>query len=51
MIFEKKKTFVFEKFENWMGFDQNLLTITHETAKHDEKIESFPLKPYDVAEL
>ena len=33
-----KKNFVFEKFENWMGFDQNSLTITHETAKYDEKI-------------
>ena len=36
MIFEKN--FFFEKFENWMAFDQNSsLTITHETAKHGEK--------------
>ena len=28
---------IFEKFENWMAFDQNLLTITPETAKYDEK--------------
>ena len=34
-----------------MAFDQNLLAITHENAKHDEKIESFRRKPYDVAEL
>ena len=45
-----KKNFVFEKFENWMGFDQNSLTITHETAKYDKKIEIFHRKPYDVAE-
>ena len=37
MIFEKKIFFdIFEKFENLMAFDQNSLTITHETAKNDE---------------
>ena len=62
MIFDQKtmkmtknydfwKNFFLEKFENWMAFDQNSLTITHETAKHDEKIEIFYRKPYDVAEL
>ena len=35
MIFEKKN--IFEKFENWMAFDQNLLTITSETAKYDDR--------------
>ena len=49
MIFEKN--FFFEKFENWMAFDQNSLTTTHERAKHNEKIKSFHRKPYDVAEL
>ncbi len=42
MIFEKN--FFFEKFENWMAFDQNSLTITHETAKHDEKNRKFSQK-------
>ena len=40
MIFEKKKPF-FEKFENCMGFD---FTITHETAKNDEKKRKFSQK-------
>ena len=45
MIFEKKKFFdIFEKFENWMAFDQNLLTITPETAKYDEKNIKFSQK-------
>ena len=34
MIFEKN--FFFEKFENWMAFGQNSLTITHEKAKHNQ---------------
>ena len=38
----KKKIF-FEKFENWM-VDQNSLTITYETAKHDEKNRKFSQK-------
>ena len=49
MIFEKN--FFFEKFENWMAFDQNSLTITHEQQNMMKKIESFHRKPYDVAEL
>ena len=44
MIFLEKKN-VFEKFENWMAFDQNSLTITHETEKHDEKNRKFSQKP------
>ena len=47
MIFEKK--IFFEKFENWMG-DQNSLTITHKTAKYDEKIYNFHRNFYDVAD-
>ena len=30
-----------------MAFDQNSLTITHETAKYDEKIEGSHRKLYD----
>ena len=52
MIFEKNFFFdMFEKYENSMAFDQKSLTITHETAKNDEKIERFHRKPYDVPEL
>ena len=39
-----------EKFENYMAFDQNPLTITHETAKYEEKIKIFHRKLYDIAE-
>ena len=42
LSFLKKKIF-FEKFENWM-VDQNSLTITYETAKHDEKNRKFSQK-------
>ena len=35
MIFEEKNGF--ERCENWVAFDQNPLTITHETAKYDKK--------------
>ena len=49
-IYDFWKKIVFEKFENWMAFDQNLLTITPETAKYDETIESFHRKHYVVAE-
>ena len=33
-----------------MAFDQNSLTISHENAKYDEKIDSFRRKFHDVAE-
>ena len=42
MIFQKN--LFFEKFENWIAFDQNSLTITHETAKHDGKNRKFSQK-------
>ena len=43
--YDLKKNFFFEKFENWMAFDQNSsLTITHETAKLDEKNRKFSQK-------
>ena len=42
MIFEKN--FFFEIFENWMAFDPNSLTITHETAKHGKKNRKFSQK-------
>ena len=47
--FLKRKNGI-EKFENWMAFDQNPLTITHETAKYEEKIKIFHRKLYDIAE-
>ena len=38
--FLKRKNGI-EKFENWMAFDQNPLTITHETAKYEKKNKKF----------
>ena len=49
-IYDFWKNFVIEKFENWMDFDQNSLTVTHETAKYDKKIQNFHRKFYDVAD-
>ena len=45
-----KKNLLFEKIWKLMAFDQNSFTITHETEKYDEKIESFYRKLYDIAE-
>ena len=45
MIFEKKIFFdIFDKFENLMAFEENSLTIPHETAKNDEKNRTFSQK-------
>ena len=33
-----------------MDFDQNSLTVTHETGKYDKKIQNFHRKFYDVAD-